>query len=102
MTAVVVVVAVAPDDAVVAVVPDAAPAAVVVVVPGVAVVDGWMVATNGVRSGLGRTKGMSLTANVRVGVPNWTVMVPDALTFCTVPAESAPAHKVDPEAEDVT
>lgn len=45
---------------------------------------------------------MSLTANVRVGVPNCTVMVPDALTFCTVPAESAPAHKVDPEADEVT
>lgn len=40
MTAEVVVVAVAPDDAVVAVVPDEAPATVVVVVPGVAVAAG--------------------------------------------------------------
>ena len=66
------------------------------VVPGVAVGDGTNVATNGVRTVVGSTTGMVSTWSVRVGVPNCTVVDPEAWTFCTVPAESSPAHTALP------
>ncbi len=76
------------------------PAVVVVVLagtlPGVAVDDGVKVATNGVRSGVGSTTGMVSTWRDSVGVPNCTVVDPVAWTFCTVPADSSPAHTVAP------
>jgi hypothetical protein len=68
----------------------------------VAAADGVNVATNGVRSGEGRTTGMVSTSRVSVGVPNCTVVVPVAWTFCTVPAESSPAQMVAPVVDEAT
>jgi len=86
--------------------PAGAPGTVVVVVVGPAAAaaaraaaDGVNVAVNGVCSGLGRTTGMVSTARVSVGVPNCTVVTPDAWMFWTVPADSSPAHTVAPVAE---
>ena len=70
--------------------------------PGVAVDDGANVATNGVRTGVGSTTGMDSTWSVRVGVPNCTVVEPEASTFWTVPADSSPAHTVEPVAVEST
>ena len=92
---------------------DEAPAAdgavvdVVVVGPAAAAAataaaDGVNVAVNGVRSGLGSTTGMVSTAKVRVGVPNCTVVAPEAWMFWTVPADSSPAHTVVPVAAEAT
>jgi hypothetical protein len=71
-------------------------------VPGVAVADGLKVATNGVWSGEGSTTGMVSTARVRVGVPNCTVVVPEAWTFCTVPVVSSPAQTALPVVDEST
>ena len=68
----------------------------------VAAADGANVATNGVRSGEGRTTGTVSTSRVSVGVPNCTVVVPVAWTFCTVPAESSPAQMVAPVVDEAT
>ena len=72
------------------------------VVPGVAVADGLKVATNGVCSGDGRTTGMVSTSSVRVGVPNCTVVTPEASMFCTVPELSSPAQTVLPVVDEST
>ena len=92
--AVVVVVVADPDD-VAGVAPDAG-TVVGTVVPGVAEDEGLNVATNGVRNGVGSTTGMPSTSRVTAGVPNWTVVVPEAGTCWTVPALNSPAHTVDP------
>ena len=42
------------------------------------------------------------TASVRVGVPNCTVVVPDAWMFWVVPGRSSPAHTVDPVDESTS
>jgi len=68
----------------------------------VAAADGVNVATNGVRSGEGRTTGMVSTSRVNVGVPNCTVVDPVAWMFCTVPAESSPAQRVVPVVDEAT
>ena len=89
----------APDPAP-AVGPAAVPAVVVVVVvaaaAATAAADGVNVAVKGVRSGVGSTTGMVSTDNVRVGVPNCTVVAPVAWTFWVEPADSSPAHTVEP------
>jgi hypothetical protein len=72
------------------------------VVPGVAVADGLKVATNGVRTGDGRTTGIVSTSSVRAGVPNCTVVTPEAWTFCTVPELSSPAHTDLPVVDEST
>jgi hypothetical protein len=63
---------------------------------------GWNVATNGERTGVGKTTGTLSTAKVTEGVPIWTVTVPVAGTTWTDPAWSSPAHRVEPEDELVT
>jgi hypothetical protein len=90
------VVAVTPGEVVVVGEPFEPAVEVTGAVPGVAVADGLKVATNGVWTGVGRTTGMVSTSSVRVGVPNCTVVVPEAWTFCTVPAFSSPAQTVVP------
>jgi hypothetical protein len=86
---------------------DAAVVDVVVVGPAAAAAaraaaDGVNVAVNGVRSGLGSTTGIVSTANVSVGVPNCTVVTPDAWMFWTVPADRSPAPTVVPVAAEAT
>ena len=67
-----------------------------VVVPGVDVVVGWKVATNGVWAGVGNFTGTLSTASDPEGAPSSTVVTPVAAITWEAPAWTVPVQRVEP------